>query len=534
VVQKLGLVTPWYKNSGWSGAAWGHFNVLIPTLTRGGAERIVVDSLSHLRHGYSATLILTDKMNPSFPEPRTDEDSIETLRLAGIRSEEKVKLIGSRVLASGNPAMFVHLAGEPLLRGLWERGVRTIPVVHNTSEGWLIPATVYNNPQVPFVVAVCEAVAQDLRRYGCMKRIVSLRHEVSKVFSKEEWLDLRHRVRNKHGIDDATILIGMVGQFKEQKNYPQAVRILEALQKYVPAQLLIVGGWNHSWGKGRAAFTEMYRVAVEIGVVADVIVVGSIADATEYYPAFDVLLNTSSYEGLSIALLEGVRAGCRIVSSDVGGAREIGGTLAGILPSTANVEAYASRILNALRIVPTLPETMECPDLVASLWGMLGEYGDARFYRSPMPQKLFLTESLSSELMEIIRKLPVGLAENRRIAIGVVGEIDADCDADLRSSGTYIYRLPTKGDFVDQTSGILRFIKAFGSAEVYFVGLSMKIRLLLAKILPPESVRLFDFLPECVLVEELRNCASFQERICFDESAYYRRLTPLPTVWCNG
>jgi len=52
----------------------------------------------------------------------------------------------------------------------------------------------------------------------------------------------------------------------------------------------------------------------------DLLAPGQVRDIEPYYAAFDVFLNTSIFEGLSVATLEAVQAGCPIVTADAGGA----------------------------------------------------------------------------------------------------------------------------------------------------------------------------------------------------------------------
>ena len=57
-------------------------------------------------------------------------------------------------------------------------------------------------------------------------------------------------------------------------------------------------------GAGRTTFEATMRLAVELGVVADMILIGETTDPISYLAAFDVFLNTSIYEGLSISMME--------------------------------------------------------------------------------------------------------------------------------------------------------------------------------------------------------------------------------------
>ena len=115
----------------------------------------------------------------------------------------------------------------------------------------------------------------------------------------------------------------MVGQFKNQKDYPRAVRILSELCRHVDAKLLIVGGWNTVNASGKTAIRKPSAWPPAWVFEVKLITTGTVLDVERYLAAFDVFLNTSTCEGLSVAMLEAQRAGCKIVACDVGGAKEI-------------------------------------------------------------------------------------------------------------------------------------------------------------------------------------------------------------------
>ena len=92
------------------------------------------------------------------------------------------------------------MADPELLSGLPAAGVPTIPVVHNVHRSWQMPATSLNAPGVIFMVSVSEAVAQELRAYGCKKRIVVIRHQVTRHLDNAAQLEARQLIRGRLGI----------------------------------------------------------------------------------------------------------------------------------------------------------------------------------------------------------------------------------------------------------------------------------------------------------------------------------------------
>src|ERR1019366_6207252 len=100
----------------------------------------------------------------------------------------------------------------------------------------------------------------------------------------------REVIRRQLGVSNGTVVLGMVGQFKEQKNYPRAVRILHKLRRHVPAKLVIVGGWQAINASGPDSYSQTSREAVALGVSDDVVTLGTVTDVDRYLAAFDVFL----------------------------------------------------------------------------------------------------------------------------------------------------------------------------------------------------------------------------------------------------
>ena len=517
--------------------AWrNHINVVVPTLAIGGAERIVVDTLGALAEARSgspgesrpvpsvATLFVMGTAEPAYSG---EIAGIETIDLSSRPMAGACGDIAGKVLRSGTPTLFVHLGCERLLATLWGSGVRTIPVVHNSSPGWTARAAAYNHPNVPFVVAVCERVARELREHGCLKRIVVVRHEIARPANGDQRAELRQKVRSRHGIGDDTLLVGMVGQFKRQKNYPKAVQVLAALRKLAPARLMILGPWDHTWGDGRQVFAETYRTACDLNVVADLISVGAVMEVEEYYSAFDVLLSTSEYEGLSISMMEASSRGCPIVSSEVGGAAEIAADGLTLLPNEATPEEYADAVLLAAGSnIPPAAAPAEA-ELIPELWNLLGQFGDPQTYRTDARQSACIVDCLDAAGSRLKTVLRVAAATSVRYVLST-GSVDPNSERTLRSQGVQIYDVSQGESAVYAAGSILRVIQEIGISTLYIAGLDCKLRLLLAKILPPEEIVIHDADGIDTLFQKMSMNREFQRRIALDESAYFRRISPWP------
>ena len=138
--------------------------------------------------------------------------------------------------------MFTHLIGVRELETLGRAGLHVVPVIHNSQPAWQDAPQAFDRPWVPFVVAVSEAVKRQMLALGCSKPVVVIRHELQRPPPSAEEAEVERReVRRRHGIPDDALCIGMVGQFKAQKAYTRAVRVLAKVQEHVKARLMILG-----------------------------------------------------------------------------------------------------------------------------------------------------------------------------------------------------------------------------------------------------------------------------------------------------
>ena len=260
-----------------------HVNILIPNMGLGGGERIVQETVQALvKRGAGGKVFLLHEASQGY---KLDESGrVKVYRLAGLSPEAKWKKVSLEVLASPVPLVFTHMVKAASLAELWRLGVATIPVVHNARPSWQDDPRAFDHPMVPVVVAVSGAVAGQLREDGCPRPVVVIRHELQRWFPAGAMPANRERIRRQHGIPDDTLLIGMVGQFKSQKAYVRAVRVLAQIRRHHPAKLMILGGWDLGWGQGRTAYTATCRQAVELGVMPDLLTPGQVADPEPITP----------------------------------------------------------------------------------------------------------------------------------------------------------------------------------------------------------------------------------------------------------
>lgn len=109
---------------------------------------------------------------------------------------------------------------------------------------------------------------------------------------------------------------GSIGRLSYPKNYEFLINAHRAVKAIRPnAKLLLIGE-----GPERAKYEGLiksYKLENEVWLS------GEIKDASRYLKAFDLFILPSTFEGLSLSLIEAVRAGVPALASRVGGNEEI-------------------------------------------------------------------------------------------------------------------------------------------------------------------------------------------------------------------
>jgi glycosyltransferase involved in cell wall biosynthesis len=515
-----------------------HVNILITSMALGGAERIVHEILMGLApHKPTSKLFVMYQANPSYPVE--DSERMRVFSLASLDEDRMVRTVALEVLASPHRVLYTHMVPARLLRRLGDYGVRVVPVIHNSQPSWQDPADAFDHPNIPFVVAVSDAVAEQMRAQSCPAPVVTIRHELHRWFTPEELQANRDRIRGQYGIRGNTILIGMVGQFKLQKAYTRAARVLQQIQERHPAKLMILGGWDHAHGAGRAAYTAFCRQALELGIMPDVITPGSVHPVEPYYAAFDVFLNTSMYEGLSIAMLEAIQCGCPVVTADAGGNREVLSPTSALVKDAADIDAYVNALWPLIEERQrTVPRKPGYPDLIPCLWQLLARYGvpDPQERSDTRTGTLFVAGNINlggpqRSLMNLLSLL----SAQHRCALGVLDQVySAEYLQAIEQAGAAVFSVHTASGMLERAERLLHMIESLHVRNVCFWNAPTPIKLLLTKVLHQRAIRLIDVSPGPMLFDEMAGAETFQRRICLTDAQYFRRLDRFVAKYTSG
>lgn len=125
----------------------------------------------------------------------------------------------------------------------------------------------------------------------------------------------RAAVRRELRFAEDQLVVGFVGRLSYQKAPERFVEaMVQAMYARDDVRAVMIG---------QGAYESMVANAIERSGLAGRFRLLGGADAQNYIGAFDVLMMTSRYEGLSYVMLESLAAGVPIISTDVAGAHDV-------------------------------------------------------------------------------------------------------------------------------------------------------------------------------------------------------------------
>ena len=155
----------------------------------------------------------------------------------------------------------------------------------------------------------------------------------------------RDEILRESGLPADALMLLNVARVSPQKGLIYAVRAMpRILEQFPNAHLVSVGATTDPlWSE------ELTREAQSTGVAEHVHILGARRDVQDFLAACDLFIFPSLYEGLGIALIEAMAAGCACVASSAGPIPEIvQHDRDGVLVPPADVEALADAVCRLL------------------------------------------------------------------------------------------------------------------------------------------------------------------------------------------
>lgn len=115
-------------------------------------------------------------------------------------------------------------------------------------------------------------------------------------------------------------IVLMISRLEPEKNIEMAISAFaDVLKTKDECGLVIVGSGSQ--------MSKLKKIVVDLKIDKNVVFVGWQSDTVQYYLGSDIFLHTSWYEGYGMVLREAQIAGMKIVSTDVGIARDVNATI---------------------------------------------------------------------------------------------------------------------------------------------------------------------------------------------------------------
>jgi len=490
--------------------------VVLASLARGGAERIVLDWLaSAALQGYQVRLAVQTSLPDEWPVP----GSIPVLRRAASQGLDNfIRMVAFQAKAE-SARVCTHLIRDQYLELLWAAGLAVIPTVHNARAGWRNDPTLWSRRNVPFAIAVSEKIGAELKMHGCAVPLVVIRHRPnvsSAVFSDEQ----RQVMRERYRVAPDELFIGMIGSLKEQKNYKRALAVLAELNHIRKAKLLIAGGYPGE--KGKQLVLELCKAGAQLHLTGSVFLPGFV-DVEAVMPAFDVVLNTSDFEGFSIATQEALYSGVPVIASNVGGQAEIDHPALTLVPAE-DVQGYV-RELAKCQVRTSLTCANDKPLFSTSrLWTLAAIAPDAP---APDGKVLFLTANLNAGgAQRSLVNLASALVGQLEFEVAVTGVSTNPYFGDLLcAAGVNAFRPSQSRNVIDIAQSLLAYVAQNQVQTLVFWNMDPKLKLLLTKFLPHH--RVIDVSPGHYAFLEMDEIAQFQKELAYSSQQHYADLDAL-------
>ncbi|HEU4973476.1 MAG TPA: glycosyltransferase [Baekduia sp.] len=334
-----------------------HVAVLIDVVAEiGGAEVLAVELLRRLDpEDFERTLVVYRRLPSGSREARSQEQVIAGLRADGVRV---LTLDGAsrydlrswapfvRLLRHGGvDVVHSHLFGPNLWASLWTRVAR-VPAFVAHEHTWSYEGRPLRKLADRWVVAASADVflavsEEDRRQMRTAERIpdAAIRVLPNGIAPPAQGAE---GLRAELGVPDGVPLIGSVGLLRPQKDYGTLIRAhAVVLERHPDARLVILGD-----GPEEGALRGL---VAELGLGERVLLPGFHAAGAAAASQFDVAVNSSTFEGSSLAIIEYMALGRPIVATAVGGTPDLlAGGEAGVLVPAGAPEALGGAIADVL------------------------------------------------------------------------------------------------------------------------------------------------------------------------------------------
>ena len=319
-----------------------HIVHIIPTLGRGGAERLIVDQV-RLYDAYNMRASVVCYKNPGTYAKEVIDAGAYVDHIGNktqVRIKSFIRLV--KTLRNLKPdVVHTHLFGADFFGVLAARvaGVQTIiSTAHNVVESESYAkqkALHWSMKHVSHVIAVSNSVKISV----CKKLDVPLR----KITVVENGIDLSRFVGEYKKLNTDSPNLLSIGRLTVQKGHTYAIEAMPRILMQYPKACLQIAG------SGELQAT-LHKQAHALCVEKSVIFLGDRNDIPELLSQADILITPSLWEGLGIVLLEAQASKTPVIASQVTGIVDVvKDKETGVLVEPANPAQLAETVCDVLK-----------------------------------------------------------------------------------------------------------------------------------------------------------------------------------------
>jgi glycosyltransferase involved in cell wall biosynthesis len=195
-------------------------------------------------------------------------------------------------------------------------------------------------------VCVAEAARQVHVDFGYRADIM---HVVGNGFDTEAFDPAHHdaqAARALHGFGTTCTVIGHLGRYCEEKDHPNFLQAARLALDAEPALRFVMAGRDIT-----TTNATLHTALHELNLQDHVRLLGERSDMPQLLRSFDIFCLSSKFEGFPNVLGEAMSMALPCVTTDAGGARELAGDTALVVPC-ADAQALAQALLTVARKTP--------------------------------------------------------------------------------------------------------------------------------------------------------------------------------------
>jgi L-malate glycosyltransferase len=322
---------------------------VVLNLMPGGTERLVVEFARRMPNDVRSVVCCLDDSGPLADELHAAGVPVVALR----RQDGFHPSLGARLarVAVDHDATLLHCHQySPFVYGLIAAAIeRPLPVVFTehgrASDGPPSTKRRLVNPVLGRMRSAIYAVSGALRDH-----LIDEGFPANRVSVIHNGIDPGRRVtaweraarRQELGLPANAVVFGTVARLDPVKDLQTLLAAFGRVYRAEPrSHLVIVGDGPEQM--------NLARCAVAHGLTRAVTFAGYHHDARRLLAAFDVYVNSSTYEGIPLTVLEGMAASLPVVATAVGGTPEVVNRETGLLVPARDARALAAGMLALLR-----------------------------------------------------------------------------------------------------------------------------------------------------------------------------------------